>query len=59
MAAPTEAEIRFIELHLVKTLDKKEVLATLREWRSESKSSIEVDLLNDLVERIESGELDG
>ncbi|QWS69450.1 hypothetical protein SEA_NECROPHOXINUS_88 [Microbacterium phage Necrophoxinus] len=59
MAASTEAEIRFIELNLVKTLDKKEVLATLREWRGESKSSVEVDLLNDLIERIESGELDG
>ncbi|AXC36190.1 hypothetical protein SEA_WELCOME_88 [Microbacterium phage Welcome] len=59
MAASTEAEIRFIELNLVKTLDKKEVLATLREWRTESKKSVEVDLLNDLIERIESGELDG
>lgn len=59
MAASTEAEIRFIELNLVKTLDKKEVLATLREWRGESKKSVEVDLLNDLIERIESGELDG
>lgn len=59
MAASTEAEIRFIELNLVKTLDKKEVLATLREWRGESKKSVEVDLLNDLIERIETGELDG
>lgn len=59
MAASTEAEIRFIELNLVKTLDKKEVLATLREWRGESKKSVEVDLLNDLIERIETGKLDG
>lgn len=59
MASSTEAEIRFIELNLVKTLDKKEVLATLREWRGESKKSVEVDLLNDLIERIETGELDG
>lgn len=59
MAAPTEAEIRVVQLGLVKTLDKKEVLATLREWRSETEISTDADLLNDLIERIDSGELDG
>lgn len=59
MTAPTEAEIRFIERTLVTTLDKKEVLATLRAWRTESRTSLEVNLLNDLIEEIETGELDG
>lgn len=59
MPVATEAEVRFIELQLVKSLDKNEVLATMREWRAESKEKVEVDLLNELIQRIESGELDG
>lgn len=44
---------------LVTTVDKRELTATLRVWRAESKDRVEVDLINDLLERIESGELDG
>lgn len=44
---------------LVTTVDKRELLATLRDWRAESRSSVEVDLLNDLLRLIDSGELDG
>lgn len=59
MAVTTEAEVRFIELQLINTVDKKELLATLRTWRAESDEKIEVDILNDLIERVESGDLDG
>lgn len=45
--------------YFIKTLDKKETLATLRVWRNESKEKLEVDLINDLIRLIESGELDG
>jgi len=49
----------FINAHLVATLDKKLVLKTLRQWRYESDSPEEADLLTDLIHEIESGELDG
>ena len=55
----TEAEVSFIQRHLVKTVDKKELLATLRTWREESESGVEVDLLRDLIEEVDSGALDG
>lgn len=55
----TEAEVSFIQRHLVKTVDKAELLATLRAWRADSQSSVEVDLLRDLIEEVDSGELDG
>lgn len=44
---------------LVISIQKRPLLATLRQWRSESQSSVEVDLLNDIIDFIESGELDG
>lgn len=44
---------------LVISIQKRPLLATLRQWREESKSSIEVDLLNDIIDFIQSGELDG
>lgn len=55
----TEAEVTFVQRHLVKTVDKAELLATLRTWRTESQSSVEADLLRDLIEEVDSGELDG
>ena len=45
--------------NLVKTVDKKELILTLRDWRNESQSGIEVELLHDLIALVESGELDG
>lgn len=54
-----DAEVNFIKRHLVKTVDKKELLATLRTWREESESGVEVDLLRDLIEEVDSGALDG
>ena len=54
-----DAEVNFIKRHLVKTVDKKELLSTLRTWREESESGVEVDLLRDLIEEVDSGALDG
>lgn len=45
--------------YLIATVDKRELTKTLRDWRRESKNKIEVDLINDLIDLIESGELDG
>lgn len=44
---------------LIISIQKRPLLKTLREWRAESESSVEVDLLNDLLDLIESGEFDG
>lgn len=48
-----------IEGQLVATLSKSETLKTLRQWRYESDSPEEADLLTDLIHRIEEGALDG
>lgn len=44
---------------LIASIQKRPLLATLRQWRAESQSSVEVDLINDLLDLIESGEFDG
>lgn len=44
---------------LVTTLDKRETLKTLRQWRYESNEPAEADVLTDLIHRIEEGALDG
>lgn len=54
-----EAEVKFVERHLVATVDKKELLATMREWRAETTISEEADLLGELIEKVDSGDLDG
>ena len=48
-----------VQSNLIATLDKREVLETLKQWRYESKEKLEADLLNDLIREILSGELDG
>ena len=48
-----------IESQLVKTVDKQELLKTLRQWRWESDSPEEADLLTDLIHEVDSGNLDG
>lgn len=48
-----------IQGQLVKTVDKAELLKTLRQWRYDSNSSEEADLITDLVHLVETGELDG
>ena len=49
----------FVQGHLVATLSKKEVLKTLRQWRYDSNSPEEADILTDLIHSVEEGELDG
>lgn len=44
---------------LIASIQKRPLVKTLRQWREESTSSIEVDLLNDILDLILSGELDG
>jgi len=55
----TDAEVNFVTRYLIGTVDKKELLATLRQWREESKSASDADLITDLIALIDSGELDG
>lgn len=55
----TEAEVKFVHRHLIGTVDKRELLATLRTWRAESKDAREADLLGDLIKLVDSGEIDG
>lgn len=45
--------------NLVKTLDKREVLLTLRQWRYEAKNNFEADVIADFIKEVESGRLDG
>lgn len=45
--------------YFIKTVDKRELTKTLRHWRKESKEKLEVDLINDLIDLVESGGLDG
>lgn len=48
-----------VQGQLVSTLSKRETLKTLRQWRYESNSPEEADLLTDLIHEVESGSLDG
>lgn len=54
-----EAEVKFVQRHLVGTLDKKATLKMLREWREETKEAAEADVLGDLIREVDSGALDG
>lgn len=44
---------------LILTIQKRPLVKMLRDWREESESSIEVDLLNDIIREIEDGHFDG
>lgn len=44
---------------LIASLQKKPLVKMLREWREDSTSSVEVDLINDLLDLIVTGEFDG
>lgn len=55
----TDAEVNFVHRHLIGTVDKKELLATMREWRAETKEPREADLLGELIALVDSGDLDG
>lgn len=45
--------------NLVSTVDKKYLLKILREWRKEATSGIEVEVFADVIELVESGDVDG
>jgi len=53
------AEIKMVERHLVKTMDKKAFLKRLRDTRREAVDPVEVDLLNELIAEVDSGDYDG
>lgn len=48
-----------INAHLIKTVDKAELVATLKQWREEATSKDEASVIAELLERIYNGELDG
>lgn len=48
-----------IEAELVTTLDKRELVATLKVWRGEATNKDEADVIVELLQRITSGEFDG
>lgn len=59
MSAHKRAEIKFVQRHLVRTLDKEAVLAHLRQLRRESVDPVEADLLGELIADVDSGDFDG
>ena len=48
-----------VRASLIRTIDKPETLATLRQWRYDSKDGTEVALITDLIALSDSGDLDG
>ena len=44
---------------LIASVQKRELVKTLRQWRQDSTSQVEVDLINDMLTLILSGDLDG
>lgn len=53
------AEIKFVEAHLVKTMDKAAFLKRLRDIRREAVDPVEADLLHELIAEVDSGDYDG
>lgn len=43
----------------MKTVDKYELIETLKEWRKEARENAEADLIADLLALVRSGDLDG
>lgn len=59
ISAKTRAEIKFIQGHLVKTMDKAKFLKRLRDTRREAVDPVEADLLTELIAEVDSGDYDG
>lgn len=53
------AEIKFVQAHLVKTMDKAAFLKRLRDIRRLSEDPVEADLLHELIAEVDSGDYDG
>lgn len=59
ISAKKRAEIKFVQGHLVKTMDKARFVKRLREIRRNSVDPVEADLLGELIREVESGDYDG
>lgn len=57
--ATRRAEIKVVERHLVKTMDKAAFLKRLRDIRREAVDPVEADLLHELIAEVDSGDYDG
>jgi hypothetical protein len=44
---------------LIASVQKRELVKTLRQWREDSTSQVEIDLINDMLTLVLSGDLDG
>jgi hypothetical protein len=44
---------------LIATVQKRPLLKMLREWRNETESRVEAELLGEVIDAIVSGEFDG
>lgn len=53
------AEIKFVQGHLIKTMDKAKFLKRLRDIRRLSEDPVEADLLHELIAEVDSGDYDG
>lgn len=59
ISAHKRAEIKFVQGHLVKTMDKARFVKRLREIRRNSVDPVEADLLGELIREVDSGSYDG
>lgn len=59
ISAKKRAEIKFVQGHLVKTMDKAMFLKRLRDIRREAVDPVEADLLHELIAEVDSGDYDG
>lgn len=59
ISATKRAEIKFVQGHLVKTMDKAAFLKRLRDIRRLSVDPVEADLLHELIREVDSGDYDG
>lgn len=59
MGTNSNADIAFMNSHLVKTLDKTFMLSVLREWRKDSTCKEEADAFADIIDLIAEGHADG
>lgn len=55
----TRADIEIVEQWLIATIDKRGLIAMLREWRNEAKSALEANAFADVIDAILSGDFDG
>ncbi|QDH48088.1 hypothetical protein SEA_DEJAVU_82 [Microbacterium Phage DejaVu] len=59
ISGKARAEIKFVQGHLVKTMDKAKFIKRLKDIRRESVDPVEADLLGELIREVDSGDYDG